>query len=89
MNPIRYTTLVKQCGRPVVADGMRLAAYRKAIRENRVITVHNSFESDQHRDWAEVGHHHINVITRLVFPKSLPVPDETLVLAIHHFTGHS
>jgi hypothetical protein len=89
MNPIRYRTLVKHCGHPIHAEEshLPLATYRKALRENRVVTVHSSFTSDAHHSFGEVGHHYVNVVTRLVFPKPLPVPFETVVLGTYHCIG--
>src|SRR5271154_1228921 len=82
MKSIRYTTLLKTCG-PLI-DGRTLTKpqYQKALRENRVITVHHRENNWCDPDWAEVGHHIVNVCDRLVFTKPIPLPDETLVLGV-------
>ena len=80
---IRYTTLVQRCGLPRVASTMRLPSFQKACRENRVLTVHHAEDGDWFTPhWAETACHIFNVVARLVFPKPLPVPDETVVLGI-------
>ncbi len=81
--PIRYTKLVKLCGKPALAETFNERDYITACKENRVVSIHHGFGSEP--DWAEVGHHLVNVLERIVFPAPLPVTLDTPVHGIHHF----
>jgi len=81
--PIRYTTLVKQCGKPVLKETLTEQDYITACKENRVVSIHHCDESN--RSYAGVGHHLVNVLERIVFPSPLPVAYNTPVHGIDHF----
>lgn len=81
--PIRYSKLVRLCGRPVAASSLNEIQYLHACKDNRVVTIHHGMRGE--RDWAEVGHHIVNVLERIVFPAPLPVNFDTIVHGFHHF----
>ncbi|HVU07833.1 MAG TPA: hypothetical protein VHG89_04740 [Verrucomicrobiae bacterium] len=83
--PVRYTTLVRQCGQPVSSDTLTQAQYVTAVKENRVVCIHHDDGSNRGRNWAAVGHHIVNVLEHIVFPAPLPVDYNTRVYAADLF----
>lgn len=86
---VRYTTLVKRFGEPTcMKDGSveSCQMFAKAVAENRIITVHHRESDWCEPEWAELGLHSVNVLVRLIFPKPLPYPSDTVVLGVKkHF----
>jgi hypothetical protein len=85
---IRYTTLLKVCGKPVLASKLTESKIRKAVKENRIVTIHHKEGGNWcEPHWAEVGQHVLGVLDCLVFPKEIPVPYESLVLGVRRHIG--
>jgi len=55
----------------------------KAIRENRVLTVHQEPTSKK-KDFGEIGFHKIPFASYLLFPKPLPEKSEARVVGINY-----
>ena len=79
---IRFGDLVRGSGRPHVAtlwvDPEKDPSFSKAIRENRVLTVHTDPASHK-KDYGEIGFKREHGATYLVFPKALPKEQARIV----------
>jgi hypothetical protein len=85
MKAVRFNTLVKHCGLPFPAETLSTLDYQKAVKENRVVTIHHDDGSNRGRDFGWTGHHIVNALERIVFPKPLPVSYGTPVHAIYNY----
>jgi hypothetical protein len=84
---VRFAQLVAAAGKPYVAtlwtqpkDDRHFA---RAVRENRVLTVHQTIGSGK-KDFGVVGFHEDKNVSYLVFPKRLRAQPETQVIGIKY-----
>jgi hypothetical protein len=84
---VRFAELVKAAGKPYVATlwaGPKSDRhFTKAVRENRVLTVHRLLGSCK-KDFGVVGFHEEKNVSYLVFPKRLRAQPETQVVGIKY-----
>lgn len=74
MKTVRFTEVVKKSGAPEAytlwTAPKEDAHFQKAVRENRVLSVHQETVGTK-ADYGEVGEHHDGPTQLLIFPKSL------------------
>jgi hypothetical protein len=84
---VRFAELVKAAGKPYVATlwgGPQTDRnFTRAVRENRVLTVHQPIGSQQ-KDFGVVGFHEDKNVSYFVFPKRLRAQPETQVIGIKY-----
>lgn len=83
---IRFTQLVKAAGKPHVAtlwvaDPAKDPNFKKAIDENRVLTVHHANVGTK-TDTGEIGFIKGGAASYLIFPKALPMAEGTRVIGL-------
>jgi hypothetical protein len=84
---VRFAELVKAAGKPYVAtlwtDPKNDRGFTRAVRENRVLTVHQPIGSSK-KDFGVVGFHEEKNVSYFVFPKRLRAQPETQVIGIKY-----
>jgi hypothetical protein len=84
---VRFAQLVKAAGKPYVAtlwtDPKDDRPFHRAIRENRVMTVHQTIGAGK-KDFGVVGFHEDKNVSYFVFPKRLRAEPETQVVGIKY-----
>lgn len=85
-NQVRFTQLVKASGRPHsatlwVADPAKDPEFKKAIAENRIVTVH-LVNVGSKKESGEIGFIKGGAASYLIFPKSLPLAEGTRVIGL-------
>jgi len=84
---IRFGDLVRTYGRPepvtLWTDPKRDPRISKAIRENRVLTVHQEPTSKK-KDFGEIGFYKTPFASYFVFPRPLPKNDTSRVIGINY-----
>ena len=83
---VRFTQLVGAAGRPHsatlwVADPTKDPAFKKAIDENRIVTVHHVNVGGK-KESGEVGFQRGGAASYLIFPKSLPYEAGTKIIGL-------
>lgn len=83
---IRFQALIDRSGRPDVytpwSDPLKDRAFQKAIKENRVLTIHQNLPGT--KDYGEVGFEPDRGSQLLIFPKSLRWAESKRVVGIHY-----
>jgi len=86
---IRFGDLVRESGRPHVAtlwvDPEKDPSFSKAIRENRILTVHAD-PASRKKEYGEIGFQREQGATYLVFPRPLPKEQARIVGINYHLT---
>ena len=84
---IRFGDLVRESGRPRVVtlwtDPKKDRPFSKAIRENRVLTVHTDPASGR-KDYGEIGFCREPGALYLVFPERLPKEPKARIVGINY-----
>ena len=84
---IRFGDLVRESGRPRVVtlwiDPKKDRSFSKAIRENRVLTVHTDPASGR-KDYGEIGFCRERGAFYLVFPERLPKERKARIVGINY-----
>jgi hypothetical protein len=84
---VRFAQLVKAAGKPYVATLWTQPKsdrhFTRAVRENRVMTVHQTIGSGK-KDFGVVGFHEDKNVSYFVFPKRLRAQPETQVVGIKY-----
>jgi hypothetical protein len=85
-NQVRFTQLVKASGRPHsatlwVADPAEDPEFKKAIADNRIVTVHLVNVGGK-KESGEIGFVKGGAASYLIFPKSLPLAEGTRVIGL-------
>ncbi len=84
---IRFGDLVRESGRPRVVtlwiDPKKDRSFSKAIRENRVLTVHTDPASGR-KDYGEIGFCREPGALYLVFPERLPKEPKARIVGINY-----
>ena len=84
---IRFGDLVRESGRPEAVTlwigPKKDRSFSKALRENRVMTIHSDPSSHQ-KDFGEIGFHEEKGATYLVFPRALPKARDSRVVGINY-----
>jgi len=84
---VRFAELVKAAGKPYVAalwSGPKDDRhFSRAVRENRVLTVHQTIGANK-KDFGVVGYHEEKNVSYFVFPKRLRAQPETQVVGIKY-----
>jgi len=79
---IRFGDLVRASGRPHLVtlwvDPKKDPSFSKAIRENRVLTIHTD-PTNHKKEYGEIGFHQEHGNVYLVFPESLPKEEARIV----------
>jgi hypothetical protein len=79
---IRFSALVEESGRPHIAtlwvDPEKDPSFSKAIKENRVLTVHDDPASHK-KEYGSIGFQREHGATYLVFPRPLPKAEARIV----------
>jgi hypothetical protein len=83
---VRFTQLVKEAGRPHpatlwVADPTKDPEFKKAIDQNRIVTVHHVNVGSK-KESGEVGFKKGGAASYLIFPKELPEPEGTRIIGL-------
>jgi hypothetical protein len=83
---VRFTQLVKTAGRPHpatlwVADPAKDPEFKKAIDQNRIVTVHHVNVGSK-KEAGEVGFKKGVAASYLIFPKALPEEDGTRIIGL-------
>lgn len=83
---VRFTQLVKASGRPHpatlwVADPKQDPEFKKAIGENRILTIHHVNVGNK-KESGEVGFQTGGAAGYLIFPKPLPMAEGTRVIGL-------
>jgi hypothetical protein len=83
---IRFTQLVKASGRPHpatlwVADPNKDPEFKKAIGENRILTIHHVNVGNK-KESGEIGFQTGGAAGYLIFPKPLPMAEGTRVIGL-------
>jgi hypothetical protein len=83
---IRFTQLVKASGQPHpatlwVADANKDPEFKKAIAENRILTIHHVNVGNK-KESGEIGFQTGGAAGYLIFPKSLPMVEGTRVIGL-------
>lgn len=88
---VRFSDLVNQLGNPHTTTLWRAPekdpAFLKAVKENRVLTVHQENRS-QKSDVGSVGFHREKTAAYLIFPKSLEKFSEAKIVGIKYELIH-
>jgi hypothetical protein len=84
---VRFAQLVKAAGKPYVATLWTQPKsdrhFTRAVRENRVLTVHQTMGTGK-KDFGVVGFHEDKNVSYFVFPKRLRADPETQVVGIKY-----
>ena len=84
---VRFAELVKAAGKPYVAtlwtDPKDDRHFNRAVRENRVLTVHRTIGTHK-KDFGVVGFREQKNVSYFVFPKRLRAQPETQVVGIKY-----
>jgi len=84
---VRFAQLVKAAGKPYVATLWTQPKsdrhFTRAVRENRVMTVHQTVGTGK-KDFGVVGFHEDKNVSYFVFPKRLRAEAETQVIGIKY-----
>ncbi|MGZ4974859.1 MAG: hypothetical protein ACXWKG_06635 [Limisphaerales bacterium] len=84
---VRFAELVKAAGKPYVATlwtgGKDDRHFNRAVRENRVLTVHQTIGTHK-KDFGVVGFREQKNVSYFVFPKRLRAQPETQVVGIKY-----
>lgn len=84
---VRFAQLVKAAGKPYVATLWTRPKndrhFSRAVRENRVMTVHQTIGAGK-KDFGVVGFHEDKNVSYFVFPKRLRAQPETQVVGIKY-----
>jgi hypothetical protein len=84
---VRFAELVKAAGKPYVAtlwtNPHNDRHFTRAIRENRVLTVHQRVGASK-KDFGVVGFHEDKHVSYFIFPKRLRAQPETQVIGIKY-----
>jgi hypothetical protein len=83
---VRFTQLVKEAGRPHpatlwVADPTKDPEFKKAIDQNRIVTVHHVNVGSK-KESGEVGFKKGGAASYLIFPKALPETEGTRIIGL-------
>src|SRR5687767_16029180 len=83
---IRFTQLVKAGGRPHpatlwVADPSKDPEFKKAIDQNRIVTVHHVNVGSK-KESGEIGFKKGGAASYLIFPKELPMGEGTRIIGL-------
>lgn len=83
---VRFTQLVKAAGRPHpatlwVADPAKDAEFKKAIDQNRIVTVHHVNVGTK-KESGEIGFKKGGAASYLIFPKELPMAEGTRIIGL-------
>ncbi|HEY6227469.1 MAG TPA: hypothetical protein VI282_10145, partial [Verrucomicrobiae bacterium] len=86
LKQIRFTQLVKASGRPHpatlwVADPKQDPEFKKAIGENRILTIHHVNVGNK-KESGEIGFQTGGAAGYLIFPKPLPMGEGTRVIGL-------
>ena len=86
LKQIRFTQLVKASGRPHpatlwVADPKQDPEFKKAIGENRILTIHHVNVGNK-KESGEIGFQTGGAAGYLIFPKPLPIAEGTRVIGL-------
>ena len=78
---------MRESGRPEAVtlwtDPKKDAAFSKAMKENRIITVH-THPAGHKKDYGEIGFHEERGATYLVFPRTLPRNSDSRIVGINY-----
>jgi hypothetical protein len=84
---LRFGDLVRQSGRPEAitlwTSPKKNRSFSKAMRENRVLTIHSD-PASHHKDYGQIGFHEQKGATYLVFPKPLPKQCDSRIIGINY-----
>jgi hypothetical protein len=83
---VRFTQLVKAAGRPHpatlwVADPTKDPEFKKAIDQNRIVTVHHVNVGSK-KESGEIGFKKGGAASYLIFPKELPLAEGTRIIGL-------
>lgn len=83
---VRFTQLVKEAGRPHpatlwVADPAKDPEFKKAIDQNRIVTVHHVNVGSK-KESGEIGFKKGGAASYLIFPKELPDAEGTRIIGL-------
>lgn len=86
LKQVRFTQLVKEAGRPHpatlwVADPSKDPEFKKAIDQNRIVTVHH-VNIGSKKESGEIGFKKGGAASYLIFPKELPQPEGTRIIGL-------
>ncbi len=84
---IRFGDLVRNSGRPqsvtLWAEPKKIPSFRKAIKENRVLTLVQS-PGTKAKDFGRIGFHEQPHASYLIFPRKLPTEADARVIGINY-----
>jgi hypothetical protein len=84
---LHFGDLVRESGRPEAVTlwipPKKNRSFSKAIRENRVLTIHSDPASHR-KDYGAIGFHEEKGATYLVFPKALPKKCDSRIIGINY-----
>jgi hypothetical protein len=84
---IRFGDLVRAAGRPEVVtlwvEPKKDPRFTRAVRENRVLTIHGQPESHR-KEFGQIGFHQEQGAIYLVFPRPLPSAPQSRIVGINY-----